>query len=182
MDRIYEGPTSVTSKPGPAPLPQGQQSGLIRRATSDLGGHLSYLDKRLCLAPPKAPSTTIHWPPPRGWAATWRELSRAAQEVQEQRGTRICPVKRLGNDEIFPNVGSGLLRRPITWMLNSGQGHVNPSPARHRTTRPDPTSIREKVEACTRSPNLMGLACSWVWRSHLRIGAAAMPPYEGYHD
>jgi hypothetical protein len=66
MGRIYEGPTSATSKPDPATPPKGRRSGPIRRATSDLGGHPSYLDRRLRLARHKAPFSAIHQPgPPR---------------------------------------------------------------------------------------------------------------------
>jgi hypothetical protein len=131
MGRIYEGPTSATSKPGPASLPQGQRSGPIRRATSDSCGHPSYLDGRLHLAQPKAPSAAIHRPGPPGGAATWRELPRTARDMQEQQGTWICLVRRSGHDEIFPDVGNRLFRCPITWILNSGKGHGNPFPAKH---------------------------------------------------
>jgi hypothetical protein len=55
------------------------------------------------------PLQSIGRPPPEGWATTWHELPRAARDVQEQRGTQIYPVRRSGNDEIFPIVGSGLL-------------------------------------------------------------------------
>jgi hypothetical protein len=87
----------------------------------------------------------------RARAATRRKQPRAAQDVQEQQGGRICPVRRSGHDEIFLSVGSGLPRRPITWIMYSDKGHSNLSLARHRTARPDPSGIRGKVETCTRS-------------------------------
>jgi hypothetical protein len=59
---------------------------------------------------------------------------------------------------------------------------MNPSLVRHRTTRPDPTAVREKVEACKGSPDITWIACSWVRRSHFRTEAEATPPYEAYHD
>jgi hypothetical protein len=127
--------------------------------------------------------TKIHCQHPhRGRDATWRKLPRAAQDVQEQQGRRICLVRWSGHDEILPSVGSRLPLRPITWIVSSGKGHLNPSPARHQTARPDPACIRGKVEACTRSPDLIGLVLSWVGISHLGLGAAATPPYRCYHD
>jgi hypothetical protein len=118
----------------------------------------------------------------RGRAATWRKLPRAAQDVQEQRGGRIRLVRRSGHDEIFPGVGSGLPKRPITWIMSNGKGHTNPLPARHRTARPVPAGIRGKVESCTKSSDLTVPAWSWVGRSHLGTGAAATSSYRGYHD
>jgi hypothetical protein len=81
-----------------------------------------------------------------------------------------------------PSVIGGLPQCPITWIPNGGQGHMNPSPIRHRITRPDPSAIREKVEACKGSPDLTWLACSWVGRSRLRTEAEATPPYGGYRN
>jgi hypothetical protein len=59
MGWIGEAPTSANSKPGPASLSQGQRFDTTCRATSDLGGHLSYLDGRLHQARPKVPSAAI---------------------------------------------------------------------------------------------------------------------------
>jgi hypothetical protein len=112
-------------------------------ATSDLGGRPGYLDGRLRLARPKVPSAAFPWQGgPRGRAATWRKLPRAARDVQEQRGGRICLVRRSGHDEIFPSVASGLPWRPITWIMSSGKGHMNPLLTRRQTTRLDPAGIR----------------------------------------
>jgi hypothetical protein len=94
----------------------------------------------------------------------------------------ICPIRRSGNDEIFPGVPGEQPRRSITWIPNRGQGHMNPSPVRHQTTRPDPPSIRGKVEASKGSPDLTWLACSWVGRSRLGMEAEATRPYGGYCD
>jgi hypothetical protein len=103
MGWIGEAPTSANSKPGPASLSQGQRFDTTCRATSDLGGHLSYLDGRLHQARPKVPSAAIpQQGPPRGRAAMWRKLPRAARDMQDQQGERICLVRRLGHDEIFP--------------------------------------------------------------------------------
>jgi hypothetical protein len=112
----------------------------------------------------------------------WRKPPRAARDVQLWQGTRICPVRRSGNDEIFPDVAGGLPRRPITWIPNRGHGYTNSSPVRHRTTRPDPAVVRENIEACKRSPDLTWLACSWVGRSRLETEAEATPPYGSYRD
>jgi hypothetical protein len=84
----------------------------------------------------------------------WRKRPRVARDMQEQQGGQICVVRQLGHDEIFPGVGSGLPRRPITWIMNNDEGQANPSPIRHRTVRPDPAGIRGKVGAFTRSLDL----------------------------
>jgi hypothetical protein len=56
MGRIREGPTSAASKPDPTPISQRQRPDIIYRATSDLGGRPSYLDRWLYPARPKVPS------------------------------------------------------------------------------------------------------------------------------
>jgi hypothetical protein len=83
----------------------------------------------------------------------WHKQPRATRAMQEQQGRRICLVRWPGHDEIFHGVGSGLPRRPITWIMNNGKEYTNPLPTRYRTTRPDLVGIRGKVESCTRSPN-----------------------------
>jgi hypothetical protein len=109
-------------------------------------------------------------------------LPRAARDVQLRQGTRIGPVRRSSNDEIFPYMAGRQPRRPITWIPSRGQGHTNPSPVGHQTTRHDPTAIRGKVGACKGSPKLTWLACSWVRRSRIRMEAEASLPYGGYRD
>jgi hypothetical protein len=74
---------------------------------------------------------------------TWQKLPLAARDVQLQRSMLICTVRGSGNDEIFSQCGRRTVPTSHHLILNSGQGHVNPSLARHRTTRPPIKRQRE---------------------------------------
>jgi hypothetical protein len=114
MGCIREGPTSAANKTGPASLSQGQWPDAIYKATSDLGSHPSYLDGWLRLARPKVPSAAIPRQVPQGEGCNVEQASPRRLGRVGAAGGKIYPVKRSGHHEIFPDVGSGLPRRPIT--------------------------------------------------------------------